>query len=154
MPLAPLDPDEEKVWRLLVRLMVLLPREIDDDLARRTGMRLSVYVTLMNLSESPGRRLRMSELAERTSVSPSRMTRIVDALEDEGLVIRTQDPDNYRSQLAQLTSAGNKRLMAAWPAHLAGARALVMDHIAPSELRRLSKVLDRLVLAVEGGPTD
>ena len=147
----PLTAAEERAWRALVRLMVVLPRAIDDDLSSRTGMGLTVYVVLMTLSESPQRQLAMSELAQRSAISPSRMTRVVDGLERDGLVTRASTPENHRISLAQLTDTGLERLREAWPAHLAGARALVMDHVAAGELSALTDMLRRLIAAVEGG---
>ena len=145
----PLSRDEEGAWRALVRLMVVLPRAIDDDLSRRARMRLTVYVVLMTLSESPERQLPMSDLADRCALSPSRMTRVVDGLEREGLVTRGPTPENHRITLARLTDAGMERLREAWPAHLAGARELVMDHLGADELARFTGVVRRLIAAVE-----
>lgn len=150
MSVPPLTADEERAWRALVRLMVVLPRAIDDDLRRRAAIALTPYVALMNLSEQPGWRLRMAELAERVAISPSRMTRVVDALEADGLVTREEDPGDLRISYAELTDAGLERLREAWPAHLAGARRLVIDHIAPSELRELTRMLRRLIDAADG----
>jgi len=149
MPPKPLNPQEERAWRALVRLMVTLPRAIDDDLVRKTGIGLTMYVVLMNLSETPDRQLSMSELAQRSAVSPSRMTRIIDILERDGLVTRSPSPDNHRVSLAQLTGAGRRRLQAAWPAHLSGARELVMNHLHKDELTDFTTVLQRLISAVE-----
>jgi DNA-binding MarR family transcriptional regulator len=145
----PLTPDEERAWRTLVRLMVLLPRAIDEDLAARDGLTLTRYVVLMRLSESEGRSLRMSDLAEAASISPSRMTRIVQALHAEGLVDRCPVPGDGRASLATLTDSGLERLQSAWPAHLAGVRALVLDHLDPAELQRFTVVTERLLAAVE-----
>lgn len=149
VPLEPLTPDEEGAWRALVRLMVVLPRAIDDDLGRRAGVGLTQYVVLMNLSEAADRQLSMSELAERSAISPSRMTRVIDALERDGMVVRGAAPDNHRISLARLTDTGLERLRAAWPEHLAGARELVMDHLAAAELAPFTDVVQRLIAAVE-----
>jgi DNA-binding MarR family transcriptional regulator len=133
--------------------MIILPRAVDDDLARRTGMGLTTYTVLMNLSEAPERRLRMSDLAARSNISPSRMTRVVDALERGGLVVRSSTPENHRVSLATLTDAGLARLRQAWPAHLAGARELVVDQLSPEELPGFTAVVRRLIASVEGeGP--
>jgi DNA-binding MarR family transcriptional regulator len=153
----PLDPREEQTWRALVRLMVVMPRVIDEDLSRRAGISLTRYVVLMRLSEAPNRGLRMTELAEAASMSPSRMTRIVASMVDEGLVTREPVPGDARAGLARLTCEGLERLSTAWPAHLAGVRALVLDHIDPDDLPAFSRVLERLLVAVEdaaGGRRD
>lgn len=147
----PLDPTQEQAWRSLVRLMVVLPRAIDVDLSRTAGIALTTYVVLMNLSESPDHQLPMRELAERTALSPSRMTRVVDGLERDGYVVRASVPDNHRIILARLTDTGLARLQEAWPAHLAGARRLVMDHLDEAELGPFTEVVGRLLAAAERG---
>lgn len=132
--------------------MVQMPRAIDDDLSRRAGLSLTRYIVLMRLSEVPDRALRMSDLAEAASMSPSRMTRIIQSMITEGLVTRQVVPGDRRASLATLTDAGLQRLHEAWPAHLAGVRALVMDHIDPGDQADFNRVTERLLRAVENAP--
>jgi DNA-binding MarR family transcriptional regulator len=145
----PLSASEERTWRSLIRLMVQMPRAIDEDLSRRGGLSLTRYVVLMRLSEASDRALRMSDLAEAASMSPSRMTRIIQSMITEGLVARQVVPGDGRASLATLTEAGLQRLEDAWPAHLAGVRALVFDHIEPDDLADFNRVTERLLQAVE-----
>lgn len=145
----PLTPTEERTWRRFMRLMVLMPRAIDEDLSRRGGLSLTRYVVLMVLSEAPESALRMSELAEAASISPSRMTRIVQAMITEGLVTRDVVPGDRRASLATLTDKGLHRLQAAWPAHLTGIRALVLDHLDAEDLADLNRVSERLLRPIE-----
>lgn len=135
-----------------MRLMVVMPRAIDDDLFRRCGLSLTRYVVLMRLSEAPDRALRMSDLAEAASISPSRMTRIIQSMIAEGLVAREEVPLDARASLATLTDEGFQRLREAWPAHLAGVRALVMDHIEPHDLAHFARVTKQLLAAIESAP--
>lgn len=60
----------------------------------------------MALAEANGKRLRMSELADRTALSASRVTRIVTDLEGRGLIDKRQSPDDGRGYLAVLTRNG------------------------------------------------
>ena len=129
-----------------------MPRAIDEDLTRRSGIGLTRYVVLMRLSEAPGRALRMSELAEAVAISPSRMTRIIQPMIAEGLVTRQPVPDDGRASLAVLTDKGLRRLREAWPAHLAGARALVMDNIDAADRPDLDRITRRLLRAIEASP--
>jgi len=133
-----------------MRLMVALPRAIDEDLLRRSGLGLTRYVVLMRLSEAPAETLRMSDLADAASISPSRMTRVAQAMARDGLVVRNPDPRDARAALLTLTDAGRERLREAWPAHLAGVRALVMDHVDAQDLPRVRRFTELLLRAVEG----
>lgn len=148
----PLTAREERAWRALMRLMVVLPRVIDEGLSRDGGLSLTRYIALMRLSEAPDRSLRMSDLAEASSISPSRMTRIIQPMIAEGLVVRGVVPGDARASLATLTDTGLQRLREAWPAHLAGVRALVMDHIDPDDLDDFHRVVDLLLRAVDNAP--
>lgn len=146
----PLSPDQERLWRTLARMLVVLPRAIDEDLLATTGLSLTSYIVLSQLSEAPDRRLRMTDLAERAALSPSRITRVVNGLEASGFVRRSASPCDARASLAQLTDAGLQRLEQAWPSHLAGVRTFTMDHIRADEIAGFTAVVHRIVIAVQG----
>ncbi|MFC9969462.1 MarR family winged helix-turn-helix transcriptional regulator [Spirillospora sp. NPDC127200] len=73
---------------------------------------------LMRLSRSPGRRLRLGDLAAQTRLSTSGVTRLVDRLERAGLARRESSPDDRRSTYAVLTDEGAQRLREALPDYL------------------------------------
>ncbi|PYC81766.1 MarR family transcriptional regulator [Streptomyces tateyamensis] len=56
--------------------------------------------------ESPGRAIRLNELAERLNIAPRSATTVVDALEQAGLVARVPDPADRRAVGLRLTAAG------------------------------------------------
>ena len=56
--------------------------------------------------ESPGRAMRLSDLADRLHIAPRSATTVVDALEEAGLVERTPDPADRRAVRIVLTAAG------------------------------------------------
>jgi MarR family transcriptional regulator, 2-MHQ and catechol-resistance regulon repressor len=62
------------------------------------------------VARSPGRQLRMSDLAAQTGMSTSGITRVVDRLERDGLLARKASPSDRRSSLAVLTGGGAERL--------------------------------------------
>ncbi|HET9892404.1 MAG TPA: MarR family transcriptional regulator, partial [Mycobacterium sp.] len=119
---APLTPDEELAWRALARAVLVIPRVLDGELLRSQGLSLTEYSVLINLSEVPGRSMRMSELANDVSISVSGLTRVVERLSRQGLVERVKADTDGRGQLAVLTPAGFARLEQAYPTHLAGVR--------------------------------
>jgi DNA-binding MarR family transcriptional regulator len=148
--LRPLSRDEEAVARAIRRAIIVLPRAIDADLMREQRLTLNEYGTLVHLSEAPRRRLRMSELAAACDVSLSGMTRIVGRLEDEGLVVRVQCPEDARGSNAVLTEAGLRRLELAYPTHLASVRRHIIDHLAELDLAGLAEALRRCAAPAEG----
>lgn len=145
----PLSPAEEETWRALIRLMVRLPRAIDDDLVHRAGLSLTRYVVLMRLSEAPQHALRMTDLAQAASISPSRITRIIQSMVSEGLITREVVAGDGRASLATVTDEGLQRLRGAWPAHLAGVRELVLDHVPAGELAAFNRVMRGLLDALD-----
>jgi DNA-binding MarR family transcriptional regulator len=143
-----LNAPEEALWRALMRIVLSLPRRLDSDLAESVGITANEYMTLVSLSEAPGRELRMTDLANATALSASRITRLVDELQARGLVTKHASTTDGRGNVASLTSAGLAKLRAAWRLHVAQVRALVFDHLDVARLsdaaRTLSVIADRL----------
>lgn len=143
----PLNDDEELVWRSLMRLMFTLRPLLDEDLQRSTGLTSTEYSVLMHLSESPTRQLRMSDLADRTSLSPSRISRVIDAMARVGLVERRPGSDDGRNTFAALTRTGLATLRRAWPHHLRSVRKRAFDRLSSEETHVLGPILQRLAEA-------
>lgn len=143
----PLNDDEELVWRSLMRLMFTLRPGLDDDLQRSCGLSSTEYSVLMHLSEAPDRQLPMSVLADRTNLSPSRISRVIDQMARHGLVERRPGSGDARNTLATLTKAGLSALRRAWPHHLRSVRARAFDHLTAEETRFLGGILQRLAEA-------
>jgi DNA-binding MarR family transcriptional regulator len=136
--------------RAFVRASLMLPRALEADLLREHRMTLNEYFTLMHLSEAPGRRLRMSDLADAAALSLSGMTRIIDRLQSLGLVQREQCAEDGRGWLAVLADAGFERLREVWPAHLASVRRRVTDHLTEVDLPGFTAALERVVPSGDG----
>jgi DNA-binding MarR family transcriptional regulator len=139
-----MNDDEELAWRSLMRLVFMLPRALGDDLQRSCGLSSTEYLVLMHLSESPDRRLRMSELADRTSLSPSRISRVIAEMAGLRLVERRRGSADGRTTVATLTRAGAATLRRAWPHHLRSVRERAFDQLTPEEVRTLGPILARL----------
>ncbi|MEV7390449.1 MarR family winged helix-turn-helix transcriptional regulator [Streptomyces sp. NPDC091215] len=147
-PEEPLTAQEERFWRALLRVIVALPRSLDDDLLRSTGLTLTEYVVLMNLSEAENQELRMTDLASAAALSASRITRVVDALQSRGQVVKRRFEGDARGNVATLTPEGLKRLQDAYPVHLASARKRVIDLLdgrsVPAMVRQFEAVVEKL----------
>ncbi|MDR6325188.1 MarR family winged helix-turn-helix transcriptional regulator [Actinoplanes couchii] len=137
-PPAPLTADEEAVMRALGRFLLVMPRALDADLEREQRMSASEYAVLRHLSETPGRLMRMSELATACDMSLSGMTRLAAKLESLGFLRRDRCPTDARGANAVLTDAGLARLQQAWPTHLASVRRHIFDHLGELDLNRLA----------------
>jgi DNA-binding MarR family transcriptional regulator len=141
---APLNEDEDLVWRSLMQLVFNLPRDLGVDLQRSCGLSSTDYSVLMHLSEAPDRQLYMSDLAGRTNLSPSRITRVIDDMARSGLVERRPGSLDARNTFAVLTKTGLARLRGAWPHHVRSVRRCAFDHLTPEDVRVLGPILERL----------
>ena len=144
----PLNDAEEAVWRALLRLVFALPRTLEADLLRATGLTMTEMIVLVSLADAPEGALRMSELAGVAALSPSRITRLVADLQGRGLVEKRLCVDDGRGHIARLTKTGRSAVRRSYPGRLRNAREHVLDHIHPSELVGLGRVLERIVEGV------
>jgi DNA-binding MarR family transcriptional regulator len=148
---TPADPPADEVddpvapWRALLRAQDAVVRSIEDDLARAGAVNLSWYDVLLELNGAPDRRLRMQDLAARTVLSRSRVSRLVDELVDRGLVERQPDPADGRASFAHLTAPGRDALRAAAPVYVDGIERHFTTHLDAHERAVLTTALQRVV---------
>lgn len=152
-PVKWLTASELDSWLSVVRMMTWLPWSIDQQLQRDSDLRMVEYQVLAMLSESPGRSMRMSSLAEVTNASLSRLSHLVTRLEGRGLVRREPDLADGRFTNAVLTDEGFSTLAEAAPGHLAHVRALVIDVLSPEQLRRLGRDAARIMARIDTSPS-
>jgi MarR family 2-MHQ and catechol resistance regulon transcriptional repressor len=116
------------------------------------------FEVLMRLARSPGRRLRMTDLAGQTSLSTSGVTRVVDRMDRDGLVRREACASDRRSSYAVITEAGRQRLDEVLPGHLELVQQWFIDQLTPAELDRtltaLRKIRDAVNPCATAGSTD
>jgi DNA-binding MarR family transcriptional regulator len=98
---------------------------------------LAHYEVLLKLSQAPGGRQRMTELADRVPLTKSGPTRVIDVLEKNGFVERARADEDARGRYARLTLAGRIQLQAAQPVHVRGVRALFLDKLNDEQLHCL-----------------
>jgi DNA-binding MarR family transcriptional regulator len=134
-------------WRTFLQAHARVVRELERELQAEQGLALTDYDVLVQLAAVEGRRLRMSELADRLLLSRSGVTRLVDRLVSAGLVERVSCDDDRRGQWAALTDAGLRRLRDASPTHLRGIAEHFLDRLSADELSSLQESLDRVVAA-------
>lgn len=140
-----LTPREERVWRLLAALLVVLPEEIEAPLQRDADLTHFGYAVLSRLSEAPGRALRMSELAYMAQGSRSRLSHVVANLERRGWVRRERATADGRGNVAILTDVGYAKIVAIAPAHVAAVRTAVFDGLTPRQLDELEGICTALL---------
>src|SRR5438093_3946152 len=140
-----LNTEEQATWRAFIAATPLRFGQLDRELQRDAGLPHAYYVILAMLSEAPERTLRMSELAEITQSSRSRLSHAVARLEEAGWVRRESCPTDRRGALAVLTDAGFAVLEQAAPGHVAGVRAHLFDPLSPAQVAQLRAISEAVV---------
>jgi DNA-binding MarR family transcriptional regulator len=124
-------------WTGLLRTRERLMHELDRELHQAHGLSLAEYDVLVQLDAAGVQGLRMAELADAVLLTRSGLTRLVDRLEQQGLVARSRCPSDARGMHAALTPAGTGRVAAAASTHRDGIRRLFLDPLDDADLDHL-----------------
>lgn len=140
-----LDEEQQQHWRAWIAANALLTDAFSRDLQEAHGLTLADYEILVRLSESADRRMRMSDLAEATLSSRSRLSHQIDRMERAGFVERVPCTDDKRGFFAVLTNTGWNKLVAAAPFHVSSVRERIVDVLTPTEFAALGQASKRLL---------
>jgi len=140
----PLSDTEQTCWRAFIESSWALHNRLEDDMRAATGLSMSDYHVMVVLSEAPGHRIRMGELAGRLVFSPSRVTYQINSMVKRGLVRKQSCAADGRGQEAVLTDAGLAALVAAAPQHLTTVRESFIDDLDEDEIAVIARVFGRL----------
>lgn len=127
-------------WVGLLETHKRLTRELEAELEAAHGLGISGLELLSRLARADGRMLRLSTLAETSGLSLSRVSRIVDGLEQRGLVQRRADAADTRAKNAWLTPDGLELLRAALKTHFDGVERVFFDHVSEEDVETLARV--------------
>ena len=144
-----LTPGELESWLSLSRLMIRLQWALDSQLQHDADLSMIEYMTMAMLSEAPESTLRMSVLADETSVSLSRLSHLVKRLESRGYVRREPDPADGRFTNAILLPDGLRKMQETAPGHVACVRRLVVDNLSAERLRRLGQDAEQILCRID-----
>ncbi|GLF99497.1 MarR family winged helix-turn-helix transcriptional regulator [Streptomyces yaizuensis] len=141
--LAPrwLTDEEQRVWRAYLHATTLFDDHLDRQLQRDAGMPHIYYGLLVQLSQAPQRRLRMTELAIDAKITRSRLSHAVARLEQKGWVRREDCDTDKRGQNAVLTDLGFEVLEQAAPGHVEAVRQAMFDRLTPEQVERLGEIM-------------
>jgi DNA-binding MarR family transcriptional regulator len=142
-----LDGKREAAWRALITAHATVVDKIERALHEASLPPLGWYDVLLELSAAPNCRLRMHELARAVVLSRSGLTRLVDRLEEAGLLRREPDPSDRRGAFAVLTDAGRDMLRRMWPVYAAGIAEHFGRHVSDEEAHMLTETLSRIFAA-------
>lgn len=136
--------EEQQAWRATVHLSQLLLRQLDRDLDAH-GLSRHDYEILVELSEAPDHRLRMTELADASSQSRSRLSHQVTRMENRGLVRRDECEGDKRGTFAVLTAEGMATIERVAPDHVENVRRHYIDRLSPRQLEEIREAFGPIV---------
>jgi DNA-binding MarR family transcriptional regulator len=140
-----LNDSEQRAWRAWIASSQLLLDRLSRDIHAQHGLTMADYEILVRLSESADHRVRMSDLADRTLASRSRLSHQIDRMEKRGFVLREQCTDDKRGQFAVLTETGWQTLVTAAPDHVESVRTHLVDVLSPAEFAALGVACEKIL---------
>ena len=139
--------DGVRAWAAVMRVHAALTTRFNQELTATLGMPLTWYDVLLELDAAPDRRLRMSELGERVTVSRTWVSRVAQDLAAAGLIVREPNPEDRRSSIAVITAEGRRRLRRAAPVYLAAIERHFLAHLKPNEVAVIADAFERVLAA-------
>jgi len=137
------SPERLRCWRLFFESALALGDVLDAELEQAVGIPQRWYDVLVHLEESPGG-IRMNELAERILYSKSGFTRVIDRMEEEGLVRRVRPEHDRRSILVVLTAKGTETMEGARRYHRDGIERHFSRHLTDADVKSLTRALEKV----------
>ncbi len=138
---------EPDLWFSFVGTHRLMIREVERRLAAAKLPVYAWYDTLWGLESGPQGRRRMHELADVLAVERYNLTRLVDRLEQEGLVTRERSAHDGRAAYASITKEGRALRKKMWKVYESAVAELFLNHFSPDEQSAFADALDRSALA-------
>jgi DNA-binding MarR family transcriptional regulator len=136
-------PERLRAWRLFFESALALLDVLDAELEQVVGIPQRWYDVLVHLEESP-QGVPMNELADRILYSKSGFTRVVDRMEEAGLVRRARLENDRRTILVVLTDKGTETLKRARRHHRDGIERHFSQHLTDADVKALTRALEKV----------
>ena len=135
-----LNAEEQRLWRAHLEVSRLLMYQLEREL-QVYGLATNDYTILVELSEAPMRRMRMTDLATATLQSKSRLSHQITRMETAGLVVRDTCPGDRRGLYAVLTDQGWEMMRRLAPAHVRSVRNHFIDRLDADQVASMYEAL-------------
>lgn len=139
-----LSATEVTAWETFLRAYAVTSHALEREAASRDGLPLGEHFLLVQIGRGPDHGMRPSDLAARSHLTRSGITRAIDRLVDDGLVKRRVCPTDGRGQLLVLTAAGRRLLRRSAPSHMRAIATHFADPLSSEELALLTRALARV----------
>ena len=139
--------DETARWMpaflALLRTHARLSDQLELDVRRISGLSVARYDVLTHLDMAGGR-LGLGDLAQAIVLSPSGLSKLLDRMQEAGLVERQPDPDDARSTYAAITRHGRALVKKTRQRHHAFLQHIFGDALDDRDLADLTRIMTRL----------
>ena len=137
------SPERLRAWRLFFESALALLDLLDTELEHEAGIPLRWYDVLVQLEESP-EGIPMNALADRILYSKSGFTRVIDRMEEAGLVRRLRPQHDRRTILILLTDQGTQTMEHARRYHRDGIERHFSQHLTQADIKALTRALEKI----------
>ncbi|MDX2242822.1 MAG: MarR family transcriptional regulator [Leptolyngbyaceae cyanobacterium bins.302] len=144
-----LDESRSRMWRLFRTTYVTVVDQIEKDLEQAGLPPLLWYSVLWTLERAPDQEMRLHELADEVFLSRSNITRLIDRMEEAGLLCRKRCPQDRRGAYAAITQDGLIMRKQMWAVYAQGIAAYFTDHLRDEEVKVLEAVFDRALTTAQ-----
>ena len=141
----PLSDAHNSAWRLFLTTHTVLMNCIEQELAQANLPPLAWYDVLWALEQSPGQRLRLSELADALVLQRSNLTRLVDRLENAELVRRQVCDTDRRGAFAEITPDGLAMRQRIWQVYGGAIAKYFATSLNNSEVEMFARSLNQIL---------
>jgi DNA-binding MarR family transcriptional regulator len=138
------SPQIVTAWARLVRVQQALLAAVESELKAAGFPPLAWYDALLELSRAEGGRLRPNALEAAMLLPQYSTSRLIDRLDEAGLVTREACPDDRRGQMVAITPAGRALRKKMWDAYAAAITRHVGQKLTNAEAQQLSEMLGKL----------
>ena len=139
-----LSEPEIHAWEAFVRAYAATSHVLERAAETRGGLPLGEHFLLVQIARGPEFGMRPTDLAERSLLTKSGITRALDRLERDGLIERRVCPTDKRGWLVVLTAKGRHLLRRAAPSHIRAIAKHFAEQLTADELKVLTPALERI----------
>ncbi|HSX66508.1 MarR family winged helix-turn-helix transcriptional regulator [Nocardioides sp.] len=144
-----LTDEQQRIWRNWLRLNRELQATLAREIAATSDLSMADFGVLVQLTDVPEGRARISELADNLGWERSRVSHQLKRMQSRGLVERFECAEDGRGSFVGVTDAGRRAIADAAPGHVASVRRLVVDHLSDAEFTDFGRLVDRLLEALD-----
>lgn len=145
-----LSDEQQQVWRRWLAVQAGLPAALHRQLQEESGLSLPDFDVLVQLTDRPDGRMRVSALAAELQWERSRLSHHVKRMEARGLVRREECDDDGRGWFVLVTDEGRDAIVAAAPSHVREVRELVFEDLSADELALLDRLTTKVLTRLDG----